>query len=80
MVRDAGTLSLQAMTPTQPIPSEDELNAKFAELVVSKHNYSLYSARDLLNSPNGRVKALVTGIVFIPFHQIKFIPKYKNRI
>jgi len=30
-----GGLSLQAITPTTPMPSEDELNDKFAELVVS---------------------------------------------
>lgn len=35
VVDQAGTLSLQALTPTQPMPAEDELNAKFAELVVS---------------------------------------------
>ena len=30
-----GGLTLQALTPTQPMPDEEELNAKFAELVVS---------------------------------------------
>ena len=30
-----GGLSLQAITPTTPMPEEEELNAKFAELVVS---------------------------------------------
>ncbi|XP_018324678.1 disheveled-associated activator of morphogenesis 1 isoform X2 [Agrilus planipennis] len=33
VVENSGTLSLQALTPTQPMPSEDELDAKFAELV-----------------------------------------------
>ncbi|XP_068085675.1 disheveled-associated activator of morphogenesis 1 isoform X2 [Anabrus simplex] len=33
VVDHAGTLSLQALTPTQPMPSEEELNAKFLELV-----------------------------------------------
>ena len=32
-----GGLTLQALTPTQPMPDEEELNAKFAELVVSIH-------------------------------------------
>lgn len=35
VVDQAGTLSLQALTPTQPMPEEEELNARFAELVVS---------------------------------------------
>ena len=30
-----GGLSLQALTPTTPMPDEAELNEKFAELVVS---------------------------------------------
>ena len=30
-----GGLTLQAMTPTTPMPDEEELNEKFAELVVS---------------------------------------------
>ena len=30
-----GGLSLQALTPTTPMPEEEELNEKFAELVVS---------------------------------------------
>lgn len=35
VVDGAGTLSLQAVTPSLPMPAdEDELNAKFAELVV----------------------------------------------
>lgn len=34
VVDGGGTLSLQAMTPTQPMPSQEELNAKFAEFVV----------------------------------------------
>lgn len=33
VVDHTGTLSLQTLTPTQPMPSEDELNTKFAELV-----------------------------------------------
>ncbi|KAK6621340.1 Disheveled-associated activator of morphogenesis 1 [Polyplax serrata] len=33
VVDGGGTLSLQAMTPTQPMPSQEELNAKFAEFV-----------------------------------------------
>ncbi|KAJ4426490.1 hypothetical protein ANN_27304 [Periplaneta americana] len=33
VVDQTGTLSLQALTPTQPMPAEEELNAKFAELV-----------------------------------------------
>jgi hypothetical protein len=35
VVDQTGTLSLQALTPTLPMPAEEELNAKFAELVVS---------------------------------------------
>jgi hypothetical protein len=38
VVDQAGTLSLQALTPTQPMPAEEELNAKFAELVVSTNS------------------------------------------
>ncbi|XP_073980936.1 disheveled-associated activator of morphogenesis-like protein isoform X2 [Rhodnius prolixus] len=33
VVDHTGTLSLQTLTPTQPIPPEEELNTKFAELV-----------------------------------------------
>ncbi|XP_039293436.1 disheveled-associated activator of morphogenesis 1 isoform X3 [Nilaparvata lugens] len=33
VVDHTGTLSLQTLTPTQPMPGEEELNAKFAELV-----------------------------------------------
>ncbi|XP_075233363.1 disheveled-associated activator of morphogenesis-like protein isoform X2 [Lycorma delicatula] len=33
VVDHTGTLSLQTLTPTQPMPPEDELNTKFAELV-----------------------------------------------
>jgi len=33
-----GGLSLQAITPTTPMPEEEELNSKFAELVVSRVN------------------------------------------
>lgn len=36
VVENTGTLSLQALTPTQPMPPQDELDAKFAELVVSE--------------------------------------------
>jgi hypothetical protein len=35
VVDQTGTLTLQALTPTQPMPAEEELDAKFAELVVS---------------------------------------------
>ena len=35
-----GGLSLQAITPTTPMPEEEELNAKFAELVVSSFYFS----------------------------------------
>lgn len=35
VVGHSGALSLQAVTPTQPMPSQEELDAKFAELVVS---------------------------------------------
>ncbi|XP_022918586.1 disheveled-associated activator of morphogenesis 1 isoform X2 [Onthophagus taurus] len=33
VVENSGTLTLQALTPTQPMPPPDELDAKFAELV-----------------------------------------------
>ncbi|XP_044748082.1 disheveled-associated activator of morphogenesis 1 isoform X1 [Coccinella septempunctata] len=33
VVDTTGTLSLQAITPTQPMPSQEELDSKFAELV-----------------------------------------------
>ena len=33
-----GGLTLQALTPTTPMPDEEELNEKFAELVVSSLN------------------------------------------
>ncbi|XP_026478989.1 disheveled-associated activator of morphogenesis 1 isoform X3 [Ctenocephalides felis] len=33
VVGHSGALSLQAVTPTQPMPSQEELDAKFAELV-----------------------------------------------
>lgn len=33
VVENTGTLSLHAITPTQPMPSEDELDAKFAEIL-----------------------------------------------
>uniref|UniRef100_A0A1B6C417 FH2 domain-containing protein n=1 Tax=Clastoptera arizonana TaxID=38151 RepID=A0A1B6C417_9HEMI len=33
VVDHTGTLSLQTLTPTQPMPAEEELNTKFAELV-----------------------------------------------
>jgi dishevelled associated activator of morphogenesis len=37
VVDGAGTLNLQAVTPAIPMPEdEEELNMKFAELVVSK--------------------------------------------
>ena len=38
-----GGLTLQAMTPTTPMPDEEELNEKFAELVVSsRFSWSLF--------------------------------------
>ncbi|CAH1159429.1 unnamed protein product [Phaedon cochleariae] len=33
VVENTGTLTLQAITPTQPMPSQEELDQKFAELV-----------------------------------------------
>ncbi|XP_018564843.1 disheveled-associated activator of morphogenesis 1 [Anoplophora glabripennis] len=33
VVENTGTLTLQAITPTQPMPSQEELDTKFAELV-----------------------------------------------
>ena len=39
VVDGAGTLSLQAVTPALPMPDEEELNAKFAELVVRNYFY-----------------------------------------
>ncbi|XP_060532378.1 disheveled-associated activator of morphogenesis 1 isoform X2 [Cylas formicarius] len=33
VAENTGTLTLQAITPTQPMPSQEELDAKFAELV-----------------------------------------------
>ena len=36
-----GGLTLQALTPTQPMPDEEELNAKFAELVVSINGFRI---------------------------------------
>lgn len=35
VVGGEGGLALQAVTPTHPMPPQDELDAKFAELVVS---------------------------------------------
>lgn len=35
VVDNAGALTLQTMTPTQPMPPEEELNAVFAEFLVS---------------------------------------------
>ena len=35
VVDNAGALTLQTMTPTQPIPPEEELNVVFAEFLVS---------------------------------------------
>lgn len=35
MVDNAGALTLQTMTPTQPMPPEEELNTVFAEFLVS---------------------------------------------
>uniref|UniRef100_A0A6P7FV36 Uncharacterized protein LOC114334485 n=1 Tax=Diabrotica virgifera virgifera TaxID=50390 RepID=A0A6P7FV36_DIAVI len=34
VVENTGTLTLQAITPTQPMPSQEELDVKFAELVI----------------------------------------------
>lgn len=39
VVENTGTLTLQALTPTQPMPAQDELDAKFAELVVSINSF-----------------------------------------
>lgn len=39
VVDSGGSLTLQAMTPTQPMPAADELNSKFAELVVNNANF-----------------------------------------
>jgi len=41
VVDQTGTLSLQALTPTQPMPAEEELDDKFAELVVSITSVSM---------------------------------------
>ena len=38
-----GGLTLQALTPTTPMPDEDELNEKFAELVVSIIDHHYYA-------------------------------------
>jgi hypothetical protein len=38
VVGGEGGLALQAVTPTHPMPPQDELDAKFAELVVSTIN------------------------------------------
>ncbi|KAJ8947695.1 hypothetical protein NQ318_001533 [Aromia moschata] len=43
VVENTGTLTLQAITPTQPMPSQEELDTKFAELVGTgcvSYNYS----------------------------------------
>ena len=48
VVDGAGTLSLQAVTPSLPMPDEEELNAKFAELVVSYFFYHFLKSYKLL--------------------------------
>jgi len=45
-----GGLSLQALTPTQPMPDEEELNAKFAEL-VEELDLSANNKQTMLNLP-----------------------------
>lgn len=35
MVDPTGKFTLQPSTPTQPMPAEEEINEKFAEVVVS---------------------------------------------
>ena len=45
-----GALTLQALTPTTPMPDEEELNEKFAELVVSiivSHHHQHYALSQL---------------------------------
>jgi hypothetical protein len=55
VVDQTGTLSLQALTPTQPMPAEEELDAKFAELVVSA---ALWRCCMLLHCRNMRPTAV----------------------
>lgn len=42
VVENGGIINLQPhpLTPTQPMPDEEELNSKFAELVVSTFSFS----------------------------------------
>lgn len=49
VVENTGTLTLQAITPTQPMPSQEELDVKFAELVVSSDKYLNYSLINIVN-------------------------------
>lgn len=44
VVENGGIINLQPhpLTPTQPMPDEEELNSKFAELVVSTVYFTLY--------------------------------------
>lgn len=48
VVENTGTLTLQAITPTQPMPCQEELDTKFAELVVSKYKEYLQKPNILL--------------------------------
>lgn len=58
VVENTGTLTLQAITPTQPMPSQEELDTKFAELVVNflrsksqivtLYDHMIYSLREVL--------------------------------
>ena len=45
VVDGAGTLSLQAVAPALPMPDQDELNAKFSELVVSFYTKGRFERR-----------------------------------
>lgn len=49
VVGGEGGLALQAVTPTHPMPPQDELDAKFAELVVSTNCFPTSSLWCLLN-------------------------------
>lgn len=51
VVEHTGTLSLQALTPTQPMPPQDELDAKFAELVVSDYSLVITSVVNQFEIP-----------------------------
>lgn len=58
VVDQTGTLSLQALTPTQPMPAEEELDAKFAELVVSSilHFFISYLSTFLSSAEMKRIE------------------------